>query len=550
MRAALYVRVSTDKQEKDGTSLESQEVAGKQYCAAQSHSFLDTYVFRETHSGAELWERPSLTKLREAIRKRAIDVVVVYAVDRLSRNQYHLGLLLSEAERYGVQYEFVTERLEDTPHGRFLRNALSFAADLEREKIQERTSRGKRQLALSGRPIIGRKPAFGYCLNDSHTGYLINEEEAAIVRRVFSGIASGQSLHDLVLQFAREGINRPIGKGRYHAAKWNRSTLHRICENPMYWGEPTAYRWKVQKTKEYDDKSGAMRSVRRIIERPIEERIPLPISAIPPIVDPYLAKQVQDRLAFNRAHVRRPTTHEDGLLYGGHIYCEICKRHMSLHRFGERYHRSPVYRCHVSYEEAIGTELRQHAIAAHPLDEQVWELLEQRLSEPEFLKKAQQLEENDESIRADLEAVEHRIQEIAEEQANLSRHLARIDDDTIAAPLLTDLARLAQHKRGAQDEKTAVQARLAAWEFAQRDACDTEEWLIGLRRWMHNANFARKREILRQLQVEVYIRERNFVPRWSIKARIRLAGREGVIVTNLVPLATINPTTEGAGKSA
>ena len=54
-----------------------------------------TAVYREVHSGAELFERPQLTRLRESMRRKEFEVLLVYALDRLSRKQTHQGLILS-----------------------------------------------------------------------------------------------------------------------------------------------------------------------------------------------------------------------------------------------------------------------------------------------------------------------------------------------------------------------------------------------------------------------------------------------------------------------
>jgi site-specific DNA recombinase len=162
-RGAIYVRVSTKPLAgtpdtgngtgaDGGTSLETQEDACHAYSMAQGITLDAAHVYREVHSGAELWERPALTALRAAMRAGDVDVIVAYAVDRLSRNQHHLGLLVSEAERHGVALAFVTEQWDETPQGKFMRSALGFMAELEREKIKERTMRGKRARVAAGRP--------------------------------------------------------------------------------------------------------------------------------------------------------------------------------------------------------------------------------------------------------------------------------------------------------------------------------------------------------------------------------------------------------------
>src|SRR5258707_4711752 len=127
-RGAIYVRVSTKAQAgaadngngDGGTSLETQEEACQASCAAQGITVDAAHVYREVHSGGELWERPALTALRAAMRAGDVDIIVAYAVDRLSRNQHHLGLLVSEAERHGVALALVTEQLDETPQGQVI----------------------------------------------------------------------------------------------------------------------------------------------------------------------------------------------------------------------------------------------------------------------------------------------------------------------------------------------------------------------------------------------------------------------------------------------
>src|SRR5688572_7295320 len=97
-RAAIYVRVSTSAQEEDGTSLDTQEQRCRAYALAYGYAIDEQHVYRETFSGIELWQRPKLTTLRDVVRRRDVDVVIAYAIDRLSRDPVHMGVIISEAE--------------------------------------------------------------------------------------------------------------------------------------------------------------------------------------------------------------------------------------------------------------------------------------------------------------------------------------------------------------------------------------------------------------------------------------------------------------------
>ena len=144
VKTLVYSRVSTDAQERDGTSLDTQERACVEY--AESHGMLVVERIRDTASGFTL-DRPGIERVRQLLRQGVVDVVLAYAVDRLSRNQNHNGVLFEDVEQAGARLEFVTENFEDTAMGRFILAARSFIAEVEREKITERTMRGKLERA-------------------------------------------------------------------------------------------------------------------------------------------------------------------------------------------------------------------------------------------------------------------------------------------------------------------------------------------------------------------------------------------------------------------
>src|SRR5256714_14188871 len=105
LRAAIYVRVSTQGQEEDGTSLDTQLERCRAHCAERGYTVAEEHVYREVHTGTELWERKKLSQLRDAARRREVGVVVAFAIDRLSRDPVHLGVLISEADHAGAAVE-------------------------------------------------------------------------------------------------------------------------------------------------------------------------------------------------------------------------------------------------------------------------------------------------------------------------------------------------------------------------------------------------------------------------------------------------------------
>ena len=141
---AIYCRVSTEDQEKEGTSLQTQLEACLNYC--QDKDYDVNYRFSEAYSGLTL-DRPQLNELRDLIRSEDIDVVVVFCLDRLSRDPSHGVILIQELDKHRVILEAVTEDVDNTELGKLISYIRGFSSKVEAEKIKERTLRGKRERA-------------------------------------------------------------------------------------------------------------------------------------------------------------------------------------------------------------------------------------------------------------------------------------------------------------------------------------------------------------------------------------------------------------------
>lgn len=280
MKAVVYCRVSTDAQERDGTSLETQERACIEYCKTLGWS-----VARRIHDAASGYslERPGIEEVRRLLRLGEVDVVVAYAVDRLSRNQNHIGVLFDEAQNANVRLDFVTEKFEDTAIGRFILAARAFIAEVEREKISERTMRGKAERARSGRIPQGTgKGCYGYRY-DVPTGRRdIDPVQGPTVQRIFREFCANASCHGIARDLTREGIPA-MGGGNWHPL-----TVRRILENETYTGR-TLYR-RLQVTTIRDSRTGKKR--RRVVERDPSEWIEI-TDATPPLVSRQQFDEVQ-----------------------------------------------------------------------------------------------------------------------------------------------------------------------------------------------------------------------------------------------------------------
>jgi site-specific DNA recombinase len=209
-----YARVSDRKQEEEGESLETQEKAIRRYAASQGWILLD--VIKEVFSGYYLRERIKLTQhIREAVRAHSVHVIIVNSLDRFSREPIHQAVLLNEMLENNVRLESVTEPLDTSPLSNFLRQALAFAAAIEREKLIERNVRGTQNKVDQGQMIGAGKAKYGFAWGDEkHTFYTINPVTGTIIHRIFHlYVIEHMSVRGIAGKLHTEEIPTPSGQG-------------------------------------------------------------------------------------------------------------------------------------------------------------------------------------------------------------------------------------------------------------------------------------------------------------------------------------------------
>src|SRR5260370_7359844 len=98
--------------------------------------------------------------MRELYGEGKITGVVIRPLDRLIRSQTHVAILIEEMEHYGITLYSVKEVIDDTPMGKFARMVLAFVAEMEREKIMDRTITGKVNKTREGKVATGPKALY------------------------------------------------------------------------------------------------------------------------------------------------------------------------------------------------------------------------------------------------------------------------------------------------------------------------------------------------------------------------------------------------------
>ena len=164
--------------------------------------------------------------------------VVIYAVDRLSREAAHLAILSEEIARAGAKLIFVTEELDDTPEGKLMLSFRGYVAEVERLKIRERTLRGKHARLLGGK-IHGLGPElYGHRRNKERGVRVIYEPEAQIVQQIFHWIAvDAAGTLTVAKRLNASSVPSPWAAKGLGTSGWNATCVHNMIRNPSYKGD-------------------------------------------------------------------------------------------------------------------------------------------------------------------------------------------------------------------------------------------------------------------------------------------------------------------------
>jgi site-specific DNA recombinase len=386
MRVALYVRVSTDRQQQAQT-IEQQVTQLRTYVAAHDGwTIAEEHTFRDDgYSGAKL-SRPGLDALRDHAARAAFDMVLVTAPDRLARNFVHQMVVLEELQRRGVPVVFCDRPPSDDPHEQLVTQIRGAVAEYERTLIADRMRRGRQARLRSGQLLPWTRAPYGYRLHPERprdpAAVQVDPVAAAVVQDLFAAYAAGGvTLHTLAAQLTTRQVPTPTGK-----PIWRPTTIRGLLTNPAYKGQAASGRLRTapaRRRKSALEPIGRGASTRA---HPSEEWITVPV---PALVAAEQFDLVQRRLTANQRAARRSTTHP--YLLRGLVSCGVCRlactgvtRTASDTRY--RYYRCLGKQAKVSSGRASCCPAR--FIPASQLDELVWADLCTVLQRPELVAEA------------------------------------------------------------------------------------------------------------------------------------------------------------------
>lgn len=231
MRAAVYVRVSTEEQAAEGYSIDAQKMILEDYCIAEGWDVVAVYE-DDGYSGRNT-KRPAYRRMMAEID--TWDVIVVIKMDRIHRNSRNFMNMMEELNSKGKMFVSSSEALDTTNAlGRFVVDMIQRIAQLESEQIGERTYVGMREKAEtleeseSYKRTMGFTPPFGYRITDG--ALEADPDELPVVSDIFDSYLSGMSMDSICYDLNRSGNLTRKGN------PWNKYNLRNILHNPVYAG--------------------------------------------------------------------------------------------------------------------------------------------------------------------------------------------------------------------------------------------------------------------------------------------------------------------------
>src|SRR6266702_1768603 len=230
-------------------------------------------------------------------------------------------------EHYGVTLHSVKEVIDDTPMGKFARMVLAFVAEMEREKIMDRTITGKVTKALQGKVVSGNKNMYSWKWVFNEKGerdyIVLDEGPAEVLRQAGQEYADGVSLRQILLRLQAEGVPGPGGK------QWYPRTLRHILTDPRMTGKNV----QIFTNHKKDAKQHL-------------EPIDLPDDTYPRILSDEVYNKVVQRASINAAQASRTSKYpEMFLLRAGFARCAYCNQTMMAKRITSRGEEWFAYGC-------------------------------------------------------------------------------------------------------------------------------------------------------------------------------------------------------------
>lgn len=283
---ALYLRFSSERQKEQ--SIEGQLRDCISYCKRKGYRIVAIYVDRATTARKDVEKRVYFQQMISDSVHREWQYVIVWKLDRFSRNREDSAVFKMRLRKNGVKVESATENISKNPEGIILEAVLEGIAEYYSADLSQKITRGMRESALKCQCVGGHIP-LGYKIEDHKL--VVDPETAHIVQEAFQLYANGETVAEICRMFNAKGYRTAKG------VEFNRNSFKSMFRNERYIGVYT------------------YRDIR------IED-------GVPSIIDKDLFETVSRRLSKNAEAPARGKAKVDYLM-SGKLFCGHCGASMN-----------------------------------------------------------------------------------------------------------------------------------------------------------------------------------------------------------------------------
>src|SRR3989338_6945458 len=409
MNIAIYIRVSTEDQAKEGYSLEVQREYLESFAMREGYEIFKVYC--DDGISAYSTRRPALQKLLADAKGKSFGLVLAYKIDRFSRNLKDLLMLVDELFSYGAGFKSATEPFDTTTSaGKLMFQQLGSFAEFERNRIAERVFPGMVKGVQRGNWQGARYAPYGYSYTKEKKLLEINEAESNVVKLIYTMFLCDKSIRSNTEYLTRKGYRNR--KGNIFSTK----LIGDILKNKIYTGKLV---WNAH----FYDKTQKTKKGYKYVKNP-PEKVIISQGKHQPIISEEDFELVQEKLKARRVERRKKVSDYP---LSGILYCAKCN-HKYLGISSISNHRTGVkkrwYRCIGPYRSFI--RCKNKSVKAQEIETEVAEILE-------VLLKNDKLKTNRwtnvtaanfpifaESTKTDLEKVKNRLKSNLEKQSKLT----------------------------------------------------------------------------------------------------------------------------------
>ena len=279
--AAIYARYSSTNQR--DASIEDQLRVCREYCAKNSLTVIEEYCDHALTGRTD--QRPQFLRMIADAERRCFAVLVIYAMDRLSRDKFDLVYYKRRLAKAGVKIVYVTQPIGDGAEARLMESLLEGMAAYYSENLARSVRRGLEGNALKGIVTTGRAP-FGYRLT-AERRLEPDPVTAPLVKTIFERYSRGDTRAAITADLNALGVKTTLG----HA--FGKNSLDTVLKNEVYLG---VFRWADVRLE----------------------------NDHPPLITPALFREVQTMIKQKAQSKTAPKPGEDFYLLTGKFFCAEC----------------------------------------------------------------------------------------------------------------------------------------------------------------------------------------------------------------------------------